>query len=184
MPPEKPRKLSGDELSEFENALVIDTNKSDESGEKSKDSEPENTAMSDIDSNTDGFEDSSSLNTGTNLNEPTITDTLDTTTSKLTDAMTDSVESNISQTVLSDEELKVIALLENLGFTVDRATSIPATGISVYTGKLEGYDEWDEGLIEDKVSIIINWDNQRVMVVEDLKDDLHDIYGGSQYGCL
>ncbi len=69
---------------------------------------------------------------------------------------------------ISEEEKNILALLKEVGFIGDRTTAIPSTGIWTYTGKLQ---DNNNTTIQDEMTVFVNWDNQRFLVLED--DPLH-----------
>ncbi len=65
--------------------------------------------------------------------------------------------------IISEDEKNILALLKDMGFIGDRATAVPATGLWTYSGILTD----NENETQDNMKVFVNWDNKRILAVDD-----------------
>jgi len=145
--PEKPEKMDETALQEMEGELA--TNAEETEGETDQETDSENQiADSEM-----GAPEEIHESTGTENTIDEIKITVDQDTPNITPPPT-----------ISEDEKNILAMLKDMGFTGDRATAVPATGLWTYTGKLT--DSEDE-TIQDDMNLFVNWDNKRILAVDD-----------------
>ncbi len=89
------------------------------------------------------------------------------------------IDDTKTATIISEDEKNILALLKEMGFIGDRATAVPATGLWTYSGKLQ--DNNDE-TIQDDMNLFVNWDNKRILAVEDDSYHPSDTTHGFAFG--
>jgi hypothetical protein len=82
---------------------------------------------------------------------------------------------------LTTEQTKIQDLLLQMGFSEPVSTSIPSNGIWKYTGEII-----NTLLVEpsESINFIINWDNRRIMLLEDIPATPNDISNGFGFGTI
>ncbi|MDM8537344.1 FecR domain-containing protein [Desulfobacterales bacterium HSG17] len=107
-------------------------------------------------------------------------DFLSDTSSVINDAVVTSVQTDLSSTISpTGTQQTILFMLLELGFTGTESTSIPSTGIWSYSGKMNNtiVNETPENM-----KFIVNWDNQRIMALEDFSTDHNHINSGFAFG--
>lgn len=107
-------------------------------------------------------------------------DFLSGTSSAINDAVVTSVQTDLSSTISpTGTQQTILFMLLELGFTGTESASIPSTGIWSYSGTMNNtiINETPE-----KMKFIVNWDNQRIMALEDFSTDQNHISSGFGFG--
>ena len=198
-PPEKPSKISQQELIELENTLA--STPEEESTPEPEGSE--NTEPSPSEPTSTENEETGSLAETTEPAEPTdgqaassadplaadpvpvapqTIDNLSDISSIVQDVVLESAQ--IDQTSIitpTDTQQKIISMLLDLGFSGSESTIVPSSGIWVYTGKMINTipDETQED-----IKFIINWDNKRIIGIDPVSTDPDHINSGFGFGTI
>ncbi len=102
--------------------------------------------------------------------------------SVINDIVSTSLETGLNSALTpTGTEQTILFMLANLGFTGSRSTGTQSSGIWVYGGEMLNTLSNEAN---EKMEFIVNWDNHRIMVLEDIDHGEHDTIHGFGFGTI